>query len=227
MPVCEKCGTYFTRLPCPVCGVGDQLSTAGDLLVQEFMQLTGEDGVAPEKTRRMLFFGKIAEESFKLELTLKTRATIDLVLDESTLFSLKKFGRNSDSDSEYIDTVETVIQQLHLQTEIKAKEIDEALQEVLSLQTRIDELEEENELFRRQLTDTSVDTAETGEISLLAATLLKVKGVGPKTLETLRQHGIQNIKDFLLIRDVSEFSAETGIPIARLERIRRNAEKIS
>ncbi|MHA2272762.1 MAG: hypothetical protein ACXACI_12930, partial [Candidatus Hodarchaeales archaeon] len=86
-------------MPCPVCGTGEQLTTDGDILVQEYMLLTGEEGVAPEKTRRMLFFGKIAEEPFKLELTLKTRASIELVLDESTLFSGRKFGRQPDGDA--------------------------------------------------------------------------------------------------------------------------------
>ncbi|MHA2370513.1 MAG: helix-hairpin-helix domain-containing protein [Candidatus Hodarchaeales archaeon] len=222
MPICEKCGTYFTRLPCPVCGTGEQLTTDGDILVQEYMLLTGEEGVAPEKTRRMLFFGKIAEEPFKLELTLKTRASIELVLDESTLFSGRKFGRQPDGDAEYINTVETVIQQLHMQTEIRAKEVDEALQEVLSLQTRIEELEEENELLRQQFAETGAEAPE-----VTAESLLSVKGVGPKTLESLRKHGIHDIKDFLRIKDLGKIANETGIPIARLEKMRKNAEKLS
>jgi predicted flap endonuclease-1-like 5' DNA nuclease len=210
MPICEKCGTYFTRLPCPVCGTGEQITADGDILVQEYMQLTGEEGVAPEKTRRMLFFGKIAEEPFKIELTLKTRASIDLVLDESTLFSGRKFGRKPDGDAEYINTVETVIQQLHMQAEIRAKEVDEALQEVLSLQTRIEELEEENELLRKRFEETGAEAKE-----VTAESLLSVKGVGPKTLESLRQHGIHDIKDFLRIKDLGKFASKTGIPRAR------------
>jgi DNA polymerase/3'-5' exonuclease PolX len=155
-------------------------------------------------------------------LTLKTRASIELVLDESTLFSGRKFGRQPDGDAEYIDTVETVIQQLHMQAEIRAKEVDEALQEVLSLQTRIEELEEENELLRQRFVETGAEAPE-----VTAESLLSVKGVGPKTLESLRKHGIHDIKDFLRIKDLGKIANETGIPIARLEKMRKNAEKLS
>ncbi|MFW9914821.1 MAG: hypothetical protein ACFFGZ_04335, partial [Candidatus Thorarchaeota archaeon] len=93
---------------------------------------------------------------------------------------------------------------------------------VLSLQARIEELEEENELLRRQFAEIGAEAPE-----VTAESLLSVKGVGPITLESLHQHGVHDIKDFLRIKDLGKFANETGIPMARLEKMRKNAEKLS
>ncbi len=225
MPICEQCGTYFTRLPCPICGAGDQITSKSDLLVQEYMELTAEEDIAAEQVRRVLFFGKIAEEAFKLEFTIKARTDFELVLDESTLFG-KRFGRKPDTDQDYINTVEIVIRQLQVQVEAKAVELDEALQDVLSLQTRIEELEEQNELLRQQAQDIEAKPGimvRDGSVR----PIVEVKGVGSMTRDLLREHGISTIKDFLRITDLNAFSEKTGINITRLERIRQNAERFA
>jgi len=212
LPICEKCGTYFTRLPCPVCSAGDQISPSmdsGDLLVQAFMKQDSGDVIKPENTRRIMFFGRVGTpgEPFKLELVLRTRAEIDLILDESSLFSPRRFGRDPERDLEYIQTVEMVIKHLHSQLEAKALTLGDAQEEIRVLR-------EENEALRDEI----------GRVAAphQSVALVEVKGVGPKTVSTLKSAGIESTSDLLQVDDLDSLAEKTGITRSKLEQIKKN-----
>ena len=227
MPICENCGSYFSRLPCPVCGLEDQIGArGGDLLVQQFMD-AGIEEERTEKTRRILFFGKVANEPFRMELVIKTYADIDLILDESSLFAgkLGKFERPQGQDQEYIDTVETVIKHLHAQLEAKSIQIAEYTEDSEALRSHIERLEAENYALKKRL-DKDILSEEKLVEEAPGMLLEEVKGVGPKTSAKLKEYGISTVSEFLNVKSLDSLAAKTGIGSSLLRRIRENAEAI-